>query len=74
MTRTAILAEAARTLDFGQPAGLMLLGIFHRISDTGEAHSIVKRLVAALAPGSFMVINHSTSAVHGAAMEEAVRH
>jgi S-adenosyl methyltransferase len=30
--------------------------------------------VAALAPGSFVVINHSTSAIHGAAMEEAVRH
>jgi hypothetical protein len=69
-----ILAEAARTLDFAQPAGLMLLGILHHISDTGEAYSIVRRLVAALAPGSFVVINHSTSAVHGAAMEEAVRH
>ena len=30
--------------------------------------------MAALAPGSFLVINHSTSAVHGVAMEEAVRH
>ena len=30
--------------------------------------------MAALAPGSFVVINHSTSAVHGAAMEEAVAH
>jgi S-adenosyl methyltransferase len=69
-----ILAEAARTLDFAQPAGLMLLGILHHISDTGEAYSIVRRLVAGLAPGSFVVINHSTSAVHGAAMEEAVRH
>ena len=69
-----ILAEAARTLDFGRPVGLMLLGIVHHIADTGEAYSIVGRLKAALAPGSFLVINHSTSAVHGKAMEEAVRH
>jgi S-adenosyl methyltransferase len=69
-----ILAEAALTLDFGQPVALMLLGILHHISDTGEAYSIVRRLVAALAPGSFLAINHSTSAVHGAAMEEAVAH
>ena len=69
-----ILAEAARTLDFAQPVALMLLGIVHHISDTGEAYSIVRRLVAALAPGSFLAINHSTSAVHGAAMEEAVAH
>jgi S-adenosyl methyltransferase len=69
-----ILAEAARTLDFARPVGLMLLGVLHHISDTGEAYSIVRRLVAALAPGSFVAVNHSTSAVHGAAMEEAVRH
>jgi hypothetical protein len=69
-----ILAEAARTLDFGQPTGLMLLGVLHHISDTGEAYAIVRRLVAALAPGSFVAVNHSTSAIHGAAMEEAVAH
>jgi hypothetical protein len=69
-----ILAEAARTLDFAQPVALMLLGIVHHISDTDEAYSIVRRLMAALVPGSFLTINHSTSAVHGAAMEDAVRH
>ena len=69
-----IVAQAARTLDFSQPVALMLLGILHHIPGTEEAYSIVGRLVAALAPGSFVVINHSTSAVHGAAMEEAVAH
>ena len=34
----------------------------------------MRRLTTALAPGSFLTINHSTSAVHGAAMEEAVAH
>jgi hypothetical protein len=53
---------------------LMLLGILHHIPDTGEAYLIVKRLADALAPGSFAAINHSTSAIHGAAMEEAVAH
>ena len=33
-----------------------------------------RRLTAALVPGSFLAINHSTSAVSGAAMEEAVAH
>jgi len=69
-----ILAEAARTIDFGQPVALMLLGVLHHVSDTDEAQEIVRRLTAALAPGSFLAINHSTSAVHGEAMEEAVRH
>ena len=69
-----ILAQAARTLDFTKPVGLMLLGILHHIPDTGQAYSIVRRLMSALAPGSFLAINHSTSAIHGAAMEEAVAH
>jgi O-methyltransferase involved in polyketide biosynthesis len=69
-----ILDAAARTLDFARPAALLLLGILHHVPDTGEALEIVRTLTAALAPGSFLVINHSTSAIHGAAMEEAVRH
>ncbi|MBO0815263.1 MAG: SAM-dependent methyltransferase [Actinobacteria bacterium] len=69
-----VLVEAARTLDFAQPVALMLMSVLHHIPDTGEAYAIVRRLVAALAPGSFVVINHSTSAVSGEAMEEAVAH
>jgi O-methyltransferase involved in polyketide biosynthesis len=69
-----ILAKAARTLDFTKPVALMLLGILHHLPDADEPYLIVKRLVSALAPGSFVTINHSTSAVHGAAMEEAVAH
>jgi len=69
-----ILAEAARTLDFTKPVGLMLLGILHHIPDADEAYAVVRQLVAALAPGSYVAINHSTSAVHGPAMEDAVRH
>ena len=69
-----ILAKAARTLDFTQPVGLMLLGILHHLPDADEPYLIVARLVSALAPGSFVAVNHSTSAVHGAAMEEAVAH
>ena len=69
-----ILDQAARTLDFTRPVALMLLGIVHHIPDTDQAYSIVRQLTAALAPGSYLTINHSTSAVHGAAMEEAVAH
>lgn len=69
-----IIAAAAGTLDLSQPVGLMLFGVLHHIPDTDEAYAIVRRLVAALAPGSFLAINHSTSAVSGEAMEEAVRH
>jgi O-methyltransferase involved in polyketide biosynthesis len=69
-----ILALAAKTLDFGKPVALMLFGILHHIPDTGQAYRIVERLAGALAPGSFLAVNHSTSAISGEAMEEAVRH
>ncbi|MCA1836585.1 MAG: SAM-dependent methyltransferase [Actinobacteria bacterium] len=68
-----ILAEAARTLDFAQPVGLMLLGILNFIPDTDQAHAIVDRLLAALCPGSYLVISHPTAEIDGAAMREAMR-
>ncbi len=68
-----ILRGAAKTLDFGQPIAIMLLGIVHHITDTDEAHAIVNRLLDAVPSGSYLVITHTTSTVTGAAMEEAVR-
>jgi O-methyltransferase involved in polyketide biosynthesis len=69
-----VLAGAAQTLDFTQPVALLLLGVLHHIPSTDQAQEIVRQLVAALPPGSFLAINHSTSAVSGAAMEDAVAH
>ena len=70
----AILREAARTLDFGQPIAVMLLGILHHIGDDEQASAIVNRLVDGIPPGSYLTIAHSTNVVTGAAMDEAVRH
>jgi O-methyltransferase involved in polyketide biosynthesis len=69
-----ILARAAPTLDLARPVALLLLGVLHHIPDSAEAYSIVGQLTAALAPGSFLAINHSTSAISGEAMQDAVRH
>jgi O-methyltransferase involved in polyketide biosynthesis len=69
-----ILAKASGMLDFGEPVALILFGVLHHIGDTDEAYRIVGRLVSALAPGSFLAVNHSTSAISGEAMEQAVRH
>jgi S-adenosyl methyltransferase len=52
----------------------LLLGVLHHVPRADQAQEIVRRLVAALVPGSFLAVNHSTSAVSGAAMEEAVAH
>jgi O-methyltransferase involved in polyketide biosynthesis len=59
-----IVQEAARTLDFTQPIALMMLGILGHVADD-EAESIVKRLVAALPSGSYVVINDGTDTSPG---------
>jgi len=68
-----ILAGAERTLDFGQPMAVMLLGVLIYISDTGRAYRIVRQLMDAVPPGSYLVIAHSTSEVRGVATREMVR-
>jgi len=68
-----ILLAAAKTLDFGQPVALMLLGILNHIVDDDEAHAIVNRLLDAVPSGSYLVVGHPTKEVHGEAMAEAMR-
>ncbi|XRQ05570.1 SAM-dependent methyltransferase [Actinomadura welshii] len=72
-----VLSGAARTLDFGRPVGLMLLGVLNHILDDDEAQRLVGRLVERLAPGSYLVISHTcdatTDELDGEAMRQAVR-
>jgi S-adenosyl methyltransferase len=67
-----ILEEAAQTLDFSQPIALMLLGIMNYVIDDTEAHAIVKRLVDALPPGSYLALSHPTAEVHAEAIQTSV--
>jgi S-adenosyl methyltransferase len=57
----AILREAGRTLDFTQPAAVLLVAILHFIPDASNPQGIVATLTGALAPGSFVAISHLTS-------------
>jgi hypothetical protein len=57
---TTVLDQAARTLDFTQPAAVLLLAVLHFIADADGPAAIVAALAAALAPGSCLVITHLT--------------
>ena len=57
----ALLEQAAKTLDFGQPIAIMLLGVLHLISDEEDPWGIVARLVDAVPSGSYLVITHPAS-------------
>jgi hypothetical protein len=68
-----ILKQAARTLDFGQPVALMLIGIMEHIADDEEARAIVNRLLDPLPSGSFLVLSDPTTDIGGEAMRESIR-
>jgi hypothetical protein len=69
----AILKGAARTLDFGQPVAILLFAVLHFIQDADDPYGIVRTLVDAVPPGSFLVIVHAPSDLFPEEMAEQVR-
>jgi O-methyltransferase involved in polyketide biosynthesis len=67
----AVLAGAARTLDFTQPVAVMLLGVLGHFGDDDEVASLIGRVMAATAPGSYLIIAHGSSTSEG--LVEAAR-
>jgi hypothetical protein len=57
----ALLAGAARTLDFTRPAAILLLAVLHFLPDADDPAGTLATLAAGLAPGSFVAISHLTS-------------
>ena len=55
-----VLTGAGKTLDFGQPIGLMFLMTLQYIPDSDDPHAIVRAYVDGLAPGSFLVVSDPT--------------
>ena len=56
-----ILERAAATLDFREPAGVILFGVPHLAPDEDEVAGIFAALSAAIAPGSHLAICHLAS-------------
>ncbi|WP_205751877.1 SAM-dependent methyltransferase [Cryptosporangium phraense] len=54
-----ILRAAAATLDFSQPVAVILVGILGHIPDEHDPAGVVREIVDALAPGSYLAINDS---------------
>jgi hypothetical protein len=55
-----ILRDAAKTLDFTQPVGLLLIAVLHFIRDDEDPQGIVTTLLDALPSGSYLVASHAT--------------
>jgi hypothetical protein len=68
-----ILEAAEQTLNFGQPVALMLMGIVEFITDDEQAYAIVRQLVDALPPGSYLTMYDGTNVVHREASDQIVQ-
>jgi hypothetical protein len=55
----AILAEAARTLDFTRPVAVMLIAVMHLVVDEDDPYGIVRTLLAGVPSGSYLALSQS---------------
>ncbi|MBW8487656.1 SAM-dependent methyltransferase [Actinomadura parmotrematis] len=66
-----VLRQAAALLDFSAPIAVMLVGVLHHIE--GDSHAVVERLKDAVPAGSWLAVNHPTSAIYGETAERSAR-
>jgi trans-aconitate methyltransferase len=64
--------EVKRLIDFDRPVALLLVAVLHFITDEERPGDLVKRLAAALAPGSYLAISHGTLDGRSTKVVEAV--
>jgi hypothetical protein len=57
-------------LDLGQPVAIMLLGVLHFFSAADDPASVVRELMSALPPGSYLALSHLARDVAGDAVTE----
>jgi SAM-dependent methyltransferase len=55
-----VLSEAGKLLDFSKPVALLFVAVLHCVTDDDDPAAIAARYIRALAPGSYVVISHST--------------
>jgi hypothetical protein len=67
-----VLRQAAGTLDFTRPVGVLLLAVLHFIPDADDPAGIVAALASTMGPGSCVAISHMTADFAPETVSEAV--
>jgi hypothetical protein len=68
-----IINEAADTLDFSRPIGVVLTSVLDFIPDDDDPRQIVGQLMDAVPSGSFLVIVHGASDIRPESVGEGIR-
>ncbi len=66
----AILADAAKTLDFSQPVAIMLMAILQHLSEQDDPYAVVGDLLAAVPSGSYLALSHPAKDIEAEKMAE----
>ncbi|WP_039799738.1 SAM-dependent methyltransferase [Nocardia araoensis] len=64
--------ELLETLDLTRPVALSLVAVLHFLNDEQDPYGIVGTLMSALAPGSFLVVSHTTADLEPEMMTNAL--
>jgi SAM-dependent methyltransferase len=68
-----IIAEAGKCLDFGEPVGVVMTDLLNFIGRDAEVRSILSAVMAAVCPGSYLVVMHPASDLDARLIEAARR-
>ena len=68
-----ILTTAAEVLDFTEPVAVVLMAVLQFVPDDDDPHGIVRRLMAAVPAGSYLVISHPAADIQATAMAGMAR-
>jgi S-adenosyl methyltransferase len=68
-----ILRRAALTLDFSRPVAVTLIATMHLIGDEDDPYGIVRQLMAAVPPGSYLALSQVASDIETERVAEAGR-
>ncbi|HYB87320.1 MAG TPA: SAM-dependent methyltransferase [Streptosporangiaceae bacterium] len=68
-----ITARAAQTLDFSRPVAVMLIAVMHLIGDQDDPYGIIRKLMAAVPAGSYLVLSQVASDIQAEQMAEAAK-
>jgi hypothetical protein len=59
-----VLEAAARTLDFSQPVGVIMIAVLHCLTDEDDPWAVVREVMAAVPSGSYLALTHPGSDFH----------
>ncbi len=67
-----IVGKAARTLDLSRPTAVVLAAVLQYIPDEDDPYGIVSELLAAVPPGSHLVVSHPASDINTEQVAESM--